>query len=60
MKPYEKCPECREWCYICLLAMKPKVKQLNLFDNIQNTNYNDGNNTANFQQDSGDKSTIKR
>jgi hypothetical protein len=41
--------------------MKPKPgKQLTLFDNIQNTNYNDGNNTANLQQNSRGKSIITK
>lgn len=35
MKPYEKCPGCKKWCYICYIAMKPRPgKQLTLF-NIQ-------------------------
>ena len=59
-KPYDKCPGCKKWCDICYIAMKPKPgKQLTLFNYIQNTNYNDGNNTADILQDSGDKSTIK-
>ncbi len=60
MKPYEKCPGCKKWCDICYIAMKPKPgKQLTLFNNIQNSNQNDGNHTADILKDSGDKATIK-
>ena len=61
MKPYEKCPGCKKWCYICYIAMKPKPgKQLTLFNNIQNNKKDDGNYAADILKNSRDQATIKK